>query len=138
MNTQDNDEIGVRAVVSGFEAAWNRHDMDAFGKLFATDADFVNVRGIRWVGREQIRNAHAAVHATIFKASTLKIEDTSVRFLTPDVATARSVCTLSGQSTPDGQVVPTRTTILTNVLVRTDGQWLIVLTQNTDVIKPGG
>ena len=40
---QINDEIGVNAVVHGFEDAWNRHDMDAFGALFATDADFVNV-----------------------------------------------------------------------------------------------
>jgi len=137
MDKQINDEVGVIAVVHGIEDAWNRHDMDAFGKLFASDADFVNVRGMRWVGREEITKAHAAVHATIFKTSTLKIEDTTVRFLKPDVATARSVCTLTGQMSPNGQLVPSRTTILTHVLVRADGRWLIVLTQNTDIVKPG-
>jgi hypothetical protein len=40
---QINDEVGVNAVVHGFEDAWNRHEMDAFAALFATDADFVNV-----------------------------------------------------------------------------------------------
>lgn len=133
-----NDEAGVSAVVQGFEDAWNRHDMDAFAKLFATDADFVNVRGMRWVGREEIKKAHAAVHATIFKTSALKISDTTIRFLTPDVGTARSVCTLTGQMSPNGQAAPPRTAILTHVLVRAGGRWLIVLTQNTDVVKPGG
>src|ERR1700731_1593608 len=75
---------------------------------------------------EEIKKAHAASHATIFKTSTLKLGETTVRFLKPDVATARSVWILSGQMSANGQVAPTRTGILTHVLVRTDGHWLIV------------
>jgi uncharacterized protein (TIGR02246 family) len=136
MDKQSNDEVGVRAIVARFEDAWNRHDMDALATLFATDADFVNVVGMRWVGREEIKKAHAASHATIFKTSTLKIGETTIRFLKPDVATARSVWTLSGLISANGQVAATRTGILTHVLVRTDGNWLIVLTQNTDIATP--
>jgi hypothetical protein len=40
-----NDAKDVRNVVAGFATAWNHHDLDAFGKLFAPDADFVNVAG---------------------------------------------------------------------------------------------
>ena len=137
MDKQINDEAGVNAVVRGFEDAWNRHDMDAFAMLFATDADFVNVVGMRWVGRDAIKQHHAASHATIFKSSTLKIGDTTLRFLKADVATARSIWTLSGTS-ESGQLSPTRTGILTHVIARIDGHWLIVLTQNTDIAKPGG
>jgi hypothetical protein len=36
----------VKRVVNGFPEAWNRHDMDVFGALFAPDADFVLLRGI--------------------------------------------------------------------------------------------
>jgi uncharacterized protein (TIGR02246 family) len=138
MDKQINDDLGVNAVVHGFEDAWNRHDMDAFAMLFATDADFVNVIGMRWVGRDAIKQHHAASHATMFKTSTLKIGDTTVRFLKADVATARSVWTLSGITSATGQLAPTRTGILTHVLERIDGQWLIVLTQNTDISIPGG
>jgi uncharacterized protein (TIGR02246 family) len=134
---QINDEAGVNAVVRGFEDAWNRHDMDAFAMLFSTDADFVNVIGMRWVGRDAIKQHHAASHATIFRSSTLKIGDTTVHFLKADVATARSVWTLSGITSETGQLVPTRNGILTDVLERIDGHWLIVLTQNTDIAKPG-
>jgi uncharacterized protein (TIGR02246 family) len=133
---QINDEVGVHAVVRGFEDAWNRHDMDAFAMLFSTDADFVNVIGMRWVGRDAIKQHHAASHATIFRSSTLKIGDTTVHFLKADVATARSVWTLSGITSETGQLAPTRTGILTHVLKRIDGHWLIVLTQNTDIAKP--
>jgi uncharacterized protein (TIGR02246 family) len=133
MDKQINDEVGVNAVVHGFEDAWNRHDMDAFAMLFATDADFVNVIGMRWVGRDAIKQHHAASHATMFKTSTLKFGDTAVRFLKADVATARSVWTLSGITSATGQLAPTRTGILTHVLERIDGHWLIVLTQNTDI-----
>jgi uncharacterized protein (TIGR02246 family) len=135
---QINDDVGVNAVVHGFEDAWNRHDMDAFAMLFATDADFVNVIGMRWIGRDEIKQHHAASHATMFKTSTLKIGDTTVRFLKADVATARSVWTLSGITSATGQPAPTRTGILTHVLERLDGHWLIVLTQNTDISTPGG
>jgi uncharacterized protein (TIGR02246 family) len=137
MHKQINDEAGVNAVVHGFEDAWNRHDMDAFAILFATDADFVNVMGMRWEGRDSIKQHHAASHATIFKSSTLAIGETAVRFLKADAATARSVWTLSGITAESEQLVPTRTGILTHVLARIDGHWLIVLTQNTDITKPG-
>jgi len=133
-----NDEVGVNAVVHGFEDAWNRHDMDAFAALFATDADFVNVIGMRWVGRDAIKQHHAASHATYFKSSTLKIGNTTVRFLKGEVATSRSVWTLSGITSETGLLAPSRTGILTHVLERIDGHWLIVLTQNTDIAKPGG
>jgi uncharacterized protein (TIGR02246 family) len=132
-----NDEVGVSAVVQGFEDAWNHHDMDALAALFASDADFVNVVGMRWVGRDAIRQHHAASHATIFKSSTLKIVNTTVHFLKADVATARSEWTLSGITSETGQLAPTRTGILTHVLQKFDGHWLIVLTQNTDIAKPG-
>ena len=136
VDNQSNYEVGVRAIVNEFEVAWNHHDMDALAMLFANDADFVNVIGRRWVGREAIKKAHAASHATIFKMSTLKIGDTTVRFLKPDVAVARSVWALSGMTSENGQVAPTRTGILTHVLIRADGHWLIVETQNTDIVKP--
>lgn len=87
---QINDEVGVNGIVHGFEDAWNRHDMDAFAALFAADADFVNVIGTRWIGRDAIKQHHAASHATIFKSSTLKIGNTTIHFLKADVATAGS------------------------------------------------
>ena len=41
LHAESNDEGDVRQVVSGFAETWNHHDMEAFGRLFAPDADFV-------------------------------------------------------------------------------------------------
>jgi uncharacterized protein (TIGR02246 family) len=136
MNEQIDDD--VHAVIHEFQNAWNRHDMEAFAKIFAADADFVNVFGMRWIGRDAIKHHHTASHATIFRSSALEIQDTTLLFLKPDVATARSLWTLSGMTSGSGDLPPPRTGILTNVLVRIDGHWLIVLTQNTDITTPGG
>jgi uncharacterized protein (TIGR02246 family) len=110
----------------------------AFSAADVVGSAALNVIGMRWVGRDEIKKNHAASHATMFKSSTLKIGDTTLRFLKGDVATARSVWTLSGITSESGQLAPTRTGILTHVLARIDWHWLIVLTHNTDITKPGG
>jgi hypothetical protein len=60
-----NDAEEVRNVVAAFATTWNRHDLDAFGKLFAPDADFVNVAGVMWTGRQSIQAQHAYIHGVI-------------------------------------------------------------------------
>ncbi|MBX3595410.1 SgcJ/EcaC family oxidoreductase, partial [Sphingomonas sp.] len=57
-----------------FEAAWNAHDMDAFGRLFHADATFVNRFGTYWRGVEQIVAGHAGIHASVYSDSTLEID----------------------------------------------------------------
>jgi hypothetical protein len=93
----------VRNVVAAFAVTWNRHDLDAFGKLFAPDTDFVNVNGQLWTGRQSIQAQHAYVHGAIpanspgfseqdrpyygiFKNITLKFDHIDVRFLRNEVA----------------------------------------------------
>ena len=48
-------EQAVRKVVNQLQDAWDRHDMNAFGALFDSDADFVNVTGTHWHGRAEAR-----------------------------------------------------------------------------------
>ena len=59
-------EAPIRAQVERFVSAWNEHDMRALSRLFADDADFVNVVGIWWKSRREIEAAHAATHQTLF------------------------------------------------------------------------
>lgn len=131
------DREAVETVIRNFETAWNRHDMTSFANLFAEDADFVNVIGARWVGRAAIQEAHAASHASFFRNSRLSIGDSTIRFLKPDVAVARSYWRLTGHTAPSGEAAAPRQGILTNVLVRSGGTWHIVVSQNTDVVAPG-
>ncbi len=125
----------IAAVVQEIIGAWNRHDMDAFAKAFTEDADFVNVRGVRWIGRRAIKEAHAASHSTIFKTSQLTLRESSVRFLRPDIAVARSITEVTGQTGASGEILPPRSAMLTLVMVNDDGRWMIVVAQNTDIVS---
>ncbi len=125
----------VTHIVNAFADAWNRHDMEEFAELFAADAEFVNVVGLWWKGRAQIRQAHEHTHATMFRNSRLTILETTVRFPSPQFAIARSHWRLEGHETPEGQALPPRTGLLANVLVSTGGAWTIIDSQNTDIVE---
>lgn len=139
-----NDMEAVQKVVAGFVTAWNHHDMDAFGKLFAMDADFVNVAGTRWVGRKEIQAQHAYSHGAIpqsglpkenpryygiFKHSTMTFTHMDVRFLRKDVALAHVDWELSG----DARTQAPRRGVFTFVLTQQNGSWLIAAAQNTEI-----
>lgn len=125
----------VNRIVNAFAETWNRHDIGAFAELFAQDAEFVNVVGIWWKGRPEIRGAHEFSHQTMFKNSRLSITEVSVRFPTPSVAIARSRWTLEGHVSLEGEALPARTGVLVNTLQNTGGTWRIIDSQNTDIVE---
>jgi uncharacterized protein (TIGR02246 family) len=125
----------VVSVVNSFAQTWNKHDMDAFAKLFSEDAEFVNVVGLWWRGREEIKNAHEYTHSNMFKTSILKIVETSVRLPLENFAIARSKWRLEGHTAPDGTILPPRTGILLNLFLKIDSNWMIIDSQNTDILE---
>jgi uncharacterized protein (TIGR02246 family) len=122
-------------VVENFAECWNRHDMDAFASLFAPDAEFVNVVGLWWKGRDEIRKAHEFAHSTFFSHSHLTMDQIAVRIADEKVLIARSRWTLIGHATPEGTPMPPRTGILVNILARVETGWSIIDSQNTDIVE---
>jgi uncharacterized protein (TIGR02246 family) len=125
----------VTRVVEAFAQSWNKHDMEAFAELFSPDAEFVNVVGLWWKGRAEIKAAHEFTHQSLFKNSRLSITGISVRFPAPQIAIARCLWKLEGHVTPDGAPLPERNGVLQNVLRHEGGKWLIIDSQNTDIIE---
>ena len=125
----------VERVVAAFAEAWNRHDMEEFAELFAPDAEFVNVVGMWWKGRAEIKAAHEFTHSTMFKSSRLTILETTVRFPAPQLAIARSRWLLDNHLGPDGAALPARNGVLVNVLALRGSTWSIIDAQNTDIIE---
>ena len=125
----------VRRVIDAFADCWNRHDMAAFAALFALDAEFVNVVGMWWRGRVEIQKAHEFTHSSMFKDSRLSILETQIRLPAEGVALARSRWRLEGHVGRDGSALPPRNGLLFNVLQHKAGAWLIIDTQNTDIVE---
>ena len=124
----------AQAVARAFAEAWNRHDMEAFAALFSARADFVNVIGLHWSGRAEIKRAHEALHATRMKRSRLTIQATSSRWLRPEVALVHATWELVGDTGLGTTPQPARHGVLSLVLVRDSGRWLIEAAQNTDIV----
>ncbi len=132
MNTE---QTSVDDVIKDFEACWNRHDMEAFSQLFTENADFVNVIGLVSNGRTEIKNAHEAIHATIFRHSRLNINNSTSRFIEPNAAVVRSRWDLTGISDSQGAELPPKKGMLINILVKRNDGWLITAAQNTEIVS---
>ncbi|GAB3702924.1 SgcJ/EcaC family oxidoreductase [Corynebacterium nasicanis] len=121
------------AVVSGWEDAWNRADADALAALFAEDADFVNVVGLWWHKRSDIRRAHTYGFERIFPGSRITMETPRVRLLGSAAAVVHSRWHLVGQVSPEGEPAGQRDGVFTFVLEKRPAGWITVAAQNTDI-----
>ena len=129
----NDDEKLIRDIETQWEEAWNRHDMKAGATLFTEDADFINVNGSHWKGRDEIEKKHAALHAGIFKESYFKMLSTNIRFFTPEIALAHVKWQIGGDKNRDGTPRKPREGVFTQVLLKKDGRWLISAWHNTNI-----
>jgi uncharacterized protein (TIGR02246 family) len=134
------DEATVRELVTAFEKASNKHDAKAFAAVFATDADFTNVRGTAGHGRKAIEEFHRPLFEgdttkgnPSFKSAVLKIDDVKVRFVRPDVACVDIFWTQTGSVAPDGKDRGTRKGIVVWVVTRENGAWHVAVMHNVEL-----
>lgn len=130
------DEESLREVITGYCAAWNRHDMKALAELFTDEAQWVNIVGMHWTGRTAIAAAHDAYHRTFFKATDIEAAEIEVREIAPSVAIAVVLLKVGPFTPPDGVLRPQSDDRLSLVLTRRAGRWRIAHGHNT-VIDPG-
>ena len=125
----------IANVIATLSDSWNRHDMATYAAQFTEDADFINVLGMHWHGRPEIEARHADVHRSIFRNSTLRVLDYSLRPLNPGIVLAHIQWEMTGHDSPPGaHFVEVRHGVITGVFVEQAGRWLIVAFQNTDII----
>ena len=124
-------EAQVSAVVDEFEAAWNAHDMRRFAACFADDADFVNVAGVWWHGREVIEEKHVAAHAEGLKHSTMRIQLAALKQIGRGIAVAHATWRLDRSDTG-----ATRSGVMSWTVRDRNGTIEIVSAHNTDTVAP--
>jgi uncharacterized protein (TIGR02246 family) len=123
-------------VVVMFVDAWNHRDPDALAALFDTDAEFVNVTGLWWHTRDQIRSAHAYGLTRIFKDSSLRARHQSESVVGRDRG-VHARMTLTGQTSVDEITAPRpRSNVMSFVVHQTPAGRRCASAHNTDVV-PG-
>jgi hypothetical protein len=138
----------ITKAVSCFEVSLNRHDMPAFGQCFAPGAEFVNVIGTWWKGRDAIERNHAFLYGTIAQSDTagittplrnygivkttvLTFTSVDVRLINEQVAVAHGAWRVVG----DARTNEPRNGLMTLVLMNQGGRWLIEAVHNGEVAR---
>jgi uncharacterized protein (TIGR02246 family) len=124
------DEKALQEQNEAFVAAFNRGDIKAVAEAYAPDADFLSAQGQRVKGRDELEKYFANGFAKS-KGLKLKHSDSSVHFLKPDVAVADGTWEITGR--PEGN--PARGHY-TAILMKRDGQWLIVYDRPMVPVQP--
>lgn len=120
-----------------FVSGWNNRDVDELVSIFVEDAEFVNVVGLWWHNKAQIRKAHDYGLRVIFKDSVIKIQKTKVKYLTEEVAVVHVKMMLRNQSPVQEVKAPRiRQNVMSFVVQKFGDEWKCISAHNTDIV-PG-
>ena len=120
-----------------FTRYWNERNADGIASLFPSEAEFINVVGLWWHTREDIRKAHDYGLKVIFNHSRLSLIRSKVKYLSDDIAIVHAKMKLEGQTAIEDTKSPAvRRNIFTFVVKKTGDHWLCEAAHNTDIV-PG-
>ena len=134
------DEEEIKAMVADFEKAMNAKDAAAMSKVFHEDAEFTNVVGMTARGRKPIEEFHRPLFEgdgtkgfPSFKSAVLKIVETRIRFIRPDVASVDVTWTQTG-SVLDGKDRGLRKGLMSWIATKEGGHWSVAVMHNMDLL----
>jgi uncharacterized protein (TIGR02246 family) len=133
------DEKAIRNVLAAYVETWNRHDMKSWGKLFTDDAQYVNRAGGWWRSNKENVEGHRSIHEMLVRQKqkmTYRSDVGAISFLKPDIALVHATWEWPGFVGPSGEEVRDFKGIITMVMVKRDGQWLIRALHNTVAQSP--
>ena len=127
------DQNAIKDVIAAYTEAWNLHTGKGFGYGFTEDADFVNILGMHFSGKQEIEARHVQILQSFLKGTTLSISSTSLREAQPGVVIAIVRWKLDGYATvsPDSHLPDIQEGVFTQVFIHTGKKWEIKASQNT-------
>lgn len=126
-SSMDADSAAIKQCVAAWEDAWNRHDAHATATRYVEDGDFSSTTGIPSHGWKELEEHYNAIFTTFLKDAHRTDVVKSIRFLTPEIASVDIDWQMTGAKTRDGQDVPIRKGLLTWIVTKHNGQWMITI-----------
>jgi uncharacterized protein (TIGR02246 family) len=121
------------ALAAAFSGALNNGDADAVGALFTKDAMFVNIAGMRMLGRDGITDGHRWALSGPLKNSTVMMDDLAVILVRDDLAILHATVVRTPRPGAPADGLPPGRTILVFTLIRAADGWLAAAATNTPV-----
>lgn len=130
------DEAAVANLPKAFAEAMTKHDGHELAKIMANDVDFVTV-GAMWLqGRSDFETYHVRLLKDRFLGVTMTPLQIRVRFLHPDIAVVHWSWRIAGDKNIGDTKRQPRCGMMTMVVEKRNGAWLVVAAQNDNAI-PG-
>jgi uncharacterized protein (TIGR02246 family) len=123
----DADSAAIKQCVAAWEDAWNRHDAHATATAYVEDGDFSSTTGIPSHGWKELEAHYNEIFTTFLKDAHRTDTVKSIRFLGPDIASVDIDWQMTGARTRDGKDAPNRKGLLTWIVTKHNGQWMITI-----------
>ena len=128
---ESNDERAIRSCIEKYAHAWNEPDSHGFADDFTENADFVNIFGMHYAGKEKIQQRHNTILETFLKGTKFGTSSIELREEQTGLVIATVHWTLDGYVQRDPKSPNIKQGIFSHVFVNRDGEWKICATQNT-------
>jgi uncharacterized protein (TIGR02246 family) len=127
----DADSAAIKQCVAAWSAAWNSHDAHTTAMKYTEDGDFTNTTGIPSHGWKALEDHYNEIFTTFLKDAHRTDTVRSIRFLNPDTASVDIDWQMTGAKTRDGKDVPIRKGLLTWIVTKHNGEWMITVYHET-------
>lgn len=129
-----NDHHDIKQIIEHFTNAWNYNGGQGSADYYAEDADFVNIFGTVFSGKQEIETRHIKIHETFLKGSLFEVIDLKLREAKPHVVIAHVYWEVSNVQKPGKDSLnETMRGVFTHVFLKNHGSWEITATQNTSI-----
>jgi uncharacterized protein (TIGR02246 family) len=132
------DTAAIRNVVQQMTANYANHHFADLAAYTTPDVSWVNIVGMWWRGRPQVQMAHQQLFDRIFRGVPFHQGPVYIRAIAADVAVVNVTYEVGAFYPPDGVDHGTNKMgdgqdLLTLVMVKKQGKWLLTAGQNTVV-----
>ncbi len=125
------DQKTIETMIDHFTDAWNHQAGKGSAKYYAEDADFVNIFGMLFSGKEEIEARHVKIHEAFLKDSLFEVVNLKIREAKPGVAIAQVFWKVSNI----GAQKEAMEGIFTHTIVQNGDTWEFAATQNTKILR---
>src|ERR1700712_4229358 len=126
-----------RDIVEAFADALNAKNAEQLGQLFADDAQFVNIMGMRMQGRDGIVAGHSWAFAGPLQGSFIEFDAVDERTVTDDVTGLHAHCLRHRRADAPDSTLPAGASMLVFTARRQSSGWQAVSATNvTEAVPP--
>lgn len=128
---EPSDRLGIENAINSYVNAWNHNKGKGFGDSFTQDADFVNIFGMNFSGRDEIEKRHVEILSTFLKNSIFEVQKICLREAAKDIAIALVHWKVEGFKSPNSENPSTIYGVFSHTFIKEEGVWKITACQNT-------